>query len=414
MYHYFPNTVATYWMNSAVVHAASIGATLGDISNAAAPYKAFHDKHAAAFASAPPVSSDHEGAAQTVPPALVAVLQEGAPIWTTAWLETGKRIKAQGDKDLKLDRKLSAASKYRRAAALMTAVEWGMPKSAEKSGVFHAIRDLVKKRLELEDVSFEAVTIPYDGKALDGWYFPGCGAAIPKPTLLAYNGFHSSMDWYVQTGAVEAITRRGVNILVFDHPGAGTARHVHGLPLNPETEHSASAALDWLESRSDVNADHLGVIGASFGGYYAIRAAAYEKRFKYAYCWGGWYYWPPEEIFEGGNPDAACSSSIEMADLEDLFWITGTATKRELYDLVTRFHLKDVCPDVTCPVFIIHGEDDAQLTPWHAEQVIERCMNAPRKELHMVRKGEGGTMHCHVDSLIGPLNLLADRVAETL
>lgn len=414
MFHYFPNTVATYWMNSAVVHACSIGATLGDVSDAARPYQAFYDKHADLFDAAPQVVIEGDGADQSIPPALIDVLTEGRSLWTESWLDVGFALQRQGDDDLAKGRSLSAAAKYRRAAALMTAVEWGMSKSQRKTDVFKTIRDLVKRRMDLEGVNVESVQISYQDKMLDGWFFKGHSDAQEMPTILAYNGYHSSMDWYVQTGAVAALTKRGVNILVFDHPGAGTARHIHGLPLDPETEKSASVAIDFLLRRGDVTPDRIGVLGASFGGYYAIRAAAYEKRLSYAYCWGGWYYWPPEEIFEGGDPNAEARMTIEMSELDELFWITGTDTRQALYDIVTRFHLRDVCPEVTCPIYIIHGEDDAQLTPWHAEQVIERSVNAPKRDLHMVRQGEGGTMHCHIDSLDGPLNLLCDTITETL
>ncbi|MEM6650806.1 MAG: alpha/beta fold hydrolase, partial [Pseudomonadota bacterium] len=272
----------------------------------------------------------------------------------------------------------------------------------------------VTRCLDLGGVKYEKLSLPYRDQTLDAWFFKASDSEEKCPTIIAYNGFHSSMDWYVQTGMTKHLTDRGVNVLVFDHPGTGTARHHKDIHMTPFTEKSAKVAVDYLESRSDVDAARIGVLGASFGGYYAVRAAAFEKRFAYAYCWGGWYYWPPEEIFKDGDPDAETSSSIEMANLEDLFWVTGTKTRHELYDAITSFHLEKVCPEVTTPLYIIHGEDDAQLTPWHAEEVIKRAVNAPYKELHIVREGEGGTQHCHIDNFDSPVHLLADKIADTL
>lgn len=416
MFEYFPQSVATYWLNKAVVHATSIGATLGDVNVAAQPYREYYLTHRTLFETAPTVSSDHDGAAQSVPAALVGILKAGASIWTDSWLAAAENLIDQGKENIDAGHDLAAGNKFRRAAALMTAVEWSMNRGDRKTEVFLTIRDLVRQSLDLANARYEDVKVPFANQELDAWFFKSDISVgnDERPTLLAYNGFHSSMDWYVQTRFVENCTRRGVNVLVFDHPGSGAARHLRGLPLTPYTEQSAGAAVDYLQSRNDVCADRIGVLGVSFGGYHAIRAVAYETRLAYAYCWGGWYYWPPEEVFAGGDPDAEAGSSIEMADLEDLYWITGTNSKRSLYEVVTSFHLKDVCPDVRRPIFVMHGENDAQVTSWHAHQLIEKCVNAPAKELKIIHAGEGGTQHCHTDNLDTPLHLLCDKIADTL
>jgi len=53
----------------------------------------------------------------------------------------------------------------------------------------------------------------------------------------------------------------------------------------PDTEKAAAASVDYLETRSDVDSKRIGMMAVSLGGYYAPRAAAFEKRFKCAIAW---------------------------------------------------------------------------------------------------------------------------------
>lgn len=76
--------------------------------------------------------------------------------------------------------------------------------------------------------SWRRVEIPYEGIALDGYFFPAEGDG-PHPTLLAYGGFDSTLEEPYFTAAAPAL-RRGWNCLAFEGPGQGAALRRHGLP----------------------------------------------------------------------------------------------------------------------------------------------------------------------------------------
>jgi dienelactone hydrolase len=63
----------------------------------------------------------------------------------------------------------------------------------------------------------------------------------------------------------------------------GAIYAAHAPPAGPTDNHDpeawASAAVDWLETREDVDDGRIGIVGWSLGGYYAPRAAAFEERF---------------------------------------------------------------------------------------------------------------------------------------
>ena len=49
--------------------------------------------------------------------------------------------------------------------------------------------------------------------------------------------------------------------------------------------------LDWVESRSDLDPVRIGLWGVSLGGYYAPRAAAFDKRVKACISLSGPFDW---------------------------------------------------------------------------------------------------------------------------
>ena len=49
--------------------------------------------------------------------------------------------------------------------------------------------------------------------------------------------------------------------------------------------------VDWIETRSDLDAARIGLWGVSLGGYYAPRAVAFEKRIKACIALSGPYDW---------------------------------------------------------------------------------------------------------------------------
>jgi pimeloyl-ACP methyl ester carboxylesterase len=63
------------------------------------------------------------------------------------------------------------------------------------------------------------------------------------------------------------------------------------MPIRPDYEATAAAAIDYLTARGDVDADRIGVNGASLGGYYAARVAAHEPRVKATVANCGPYDW---------------------------------------------------------------------------------------------------------------------------
>ena len=63
---------------------------------------------------------------------------------------------------------------------------------------------------------------------------------------------------------------RGLATIAIDGPGQGESEYE--LPIEPAYEKVATAAVDFLKARSDIDSDRIGLFGVSLGGYYAASA----------------------------------------------------------------------------------------------------------------------------------------------
>jgi dienelactone hydrolase len=121
----------------------------------------------------------------------------------------------------------------------------------------------------------ERLEIPYGLHRLAGILRLPPGVAKP-PVVVLVPGLDSVKEELQPTA--DQFLRRGLATLAIDGPGQGEAEYE--LPIEPAYERPVAAVLDWLESRDDLDATRAGLYGISLGGYYALRAAAHEKRLK--------------------------------------------------------------------------------------------------------------------------------------
>ena len=104
-------------------------------------------------------------------------------------------------------------------------------------------------------------------------------------------------------------------------PGSGGALRLNRLPALLEAEKPAAACIDYLETRSDVDRSRIGILAASLGGYYAPRAAAFEKRLACCAVSGAFY--DAEEVLRM-QAQRGKAYARSVPDVEDqMKWVTG-------------------------------------------------------------------------------------------
>ena len=116
-----------------------------------------------------------------------------------------------------------------------------------------------------EDVSFETS----DGLTLRGWYVPSKNGAA----VISFPGRAGSQK------PARMLARHGYGVLVFDRRGEGES---DGEPntFGWSGDRDAKAAVDYLQTRSDLDPERIGAIGQSVGGEMLIEAAAEDRDLK--------------------------------------------------------------------------------------------------------------------------------------
>ncbi|MDA1000621.1 MAG: prolyl oligopeptidase family serine peptidase [bacterium] len=338
---------------------------------------------------------------------------QGPERWYQAWTVCGERFARMGRADLEQGRPLSAGRKFMRAAVAHfyanRLISHRDPRNLEayKKGL-----DTFKLYLEKSGEQAELIEVPYKDTTLPSVFSraPGEGR---KPCMVHFGGFDSIKEATYITNA-ETFRRRGISVLYVDHPGVGGALRLRGLAAFPETEVPAGAAVDYLEGRDDVDADRIGMIAQSLGGYYGTRAAAFEKRFKCCIAWGA--LWDFEELAwklikkAGGTGDAPSVTDFT----EHLLWVFGKDTVEEAMKVAAGCKLEGVIGKLTVPYLVQHGGNDRQVPLAHARKSVEGAVNSPRAEIKIFSIEEGACEHCNFDDREIANDYMADFAAEVL
>lgn len=205
----------------------------------------------------------------------------------------------------------------------------------------------------------ERVEIPYEGTRLYGILRKPRGAAKP-PIVVMCMGLDSAKE---EMDAYESIfLARGMATLAFDGPGQGEAEY--DLRIRGDYEVPVRSVFDWLETRADVDANRAGLWGVSLGGYYAPRAAAFEKRVKACIALSGPYDWIEDW------------SQLNELTREAFRVRAKCATQDAARDYGANLTLKGVAQQITCPLFIVAGKLD-RIVPWQDGEQLAREAKGP-------------------------------------
>jgi fermentation-respiration switch protein FrsA (DUF1100 family) len=137
----------------------------------------------------------------------------------------------------------------------------------------------------------------------------------------------------------------------------------------------------------------------SFGGYYAARAAAFEKRLSACAIFG-----------------ALCDG----VDLYDTYppirnqwrWLTGAKDLDDARARLKAFSLDGVVDKISCPPLVVHGEDDHLVPARHAQRTYDEART--EKRLILYKPGEPGSIHCSYNGFPYTIPALLDWLAERL
>ena len=375
MFEYFPGN---YWWSAMVMNSLGMGGEISEIDRFCEPLKE--------IAGTRELMGTDDGS-------------KGAA-WVSAWRDLSNHLERLAAADAGKGLRAGASRKYLRSAAYAFVGEVIAPHDRpEKLEIYTDAQRQFREGMALSREPIEYVEVPFEDTTLPALFIPASGADRPTPCMIHFDGSHDVKEVsYLRHR--RGLAERGISMLIVDHPGTGEALRLQKLYARPDIEVTATACVDYLEGRDDVDPDAIGILAQSMGGYYAPRSAAFEKRLKVCVVWGA--------IWDIGQLVEDKGMTLEPRE----FPLYGLSTLEEIRERVKEFSLEGgIMERVECPVLVFHGENDRQCPLWTAERTYERATGASRRELRVFTREEGGTEHCQGDIMSMATDFIHDWLA---
>jgi dipeptidyl aminopeptidase/acylaminoacyl peptidase len=136
---------------------------------------------------------------------------------------------------------------------------------------------------------------------------------------------------------------------------------------------AAKAVIDYAAARPDLDSARIGVWGVSLGGYYAPRAAAFDRRISACIALAGPFDWA--EAWDG----------LPELTREAFRVRSHCATLDQAKRHAARLSLNGVAERIACPIFIVTGKLD-RVIPWQHAERLANAVSGPA-ELMIVEDG---------------------------
>ena len=290
--------------------------------------------------------------------------------WLPAWVENGSSFAERAREAEAAGRARTAGELWNQAALSYHFAKfvWMLDMQRYEEATHLAV-DALRKAHSLLDPTAERIEIPFEGgKRLVGNLRRPRDGSSRAPLVLLFPGLDSTKEEFF--GWENVFLSRGLATFSLDGPGQGET----GLTTSiyPNYEVAATATIDALQSRKDVDPDRIGAAGVSLGGYYAPRAAAYEKRIKA--CVG----------ISGPFDFASNWDGMPQQTRETVCHHTGAATMEEGREKAGELNLYDAAKRIEQPFLAITGRND-RLIPW--EQTQRQAEEAPGGEFVLYDDG---------------------------
>jgi dipeptidyl aminopeptidase/acylaminoacyl peptidase len=217
--------------------------------------------------------------------------------------------------------------------------------NSEKQFLYERMSACYDRIIELSPYPIERVEVPWEGVTLAGLLHlvPGLDKA---PTVIFLPGMDMTKEAFPDPEN-NPFLKRGMHVLSFDGPGQGISNLRKIRVTDDNYERAASAALDYLANRPEVDAERLAVSGFSMGSYWGMRLAAIDPRVKAvataAACYGS-----KQAIFEEASPR-----------FKQMFmYMAGIHHEPTFDEMAEKMHLYDHASRISCPTLQVVGEYD--------------------------------------------------------
>ena len=338
--------------------------------------------------------------------------------WVRAFAALADRVEARGDACATAGHGVSARDHYLRASTYHRTAEYyaeGDPERMAELG--RRAKRCFERGAVLFDPPIELLSIPFEGGMLPGYFVaPRAGTRRddgPGGTVVVLGGFDSSAEeLYFQLGAPGAA--RGWQVVVFDGPGqAGAMRDNPSFTFRPDYEVPIGAVFDALAERDDVDVERLVLVGLGFGGYFAARAAAFDRRVRalvvdspimdlsrYLEAMIGPAAFRMRQDIRPVDIAGIPDDLLPQQMLWGIFAVCrrfGVGSLHAWKSLLEGYRLGPAVADIACPVLGLVGDREGAEVLAQAEGFIAQV--AGPATLHRFTVDDGADAHCQANNL---------------
>jgi dienelactone hydrolase len=319
--------------------------------------------------------------------------------WYSAWSGFAERLVERANEVLRDRHPVSARGSYLRASEYF-----------RQAFFFHRSDLKGEKLLTAYGASVDAFhsalgLLDEDARVLSGdlsgYLFSPTGNR-PYPTILHIGGYDGTAEELY--ASVYPALSRGYAFAAIDGPGQGSVLYERSVPMRPDWENVIPGTFEALTALPEVDAARVILVGRSFGGFLAPRAAAGEPRLAAMIVDPGQLdlgaaavrrLGPLAELVGDPSREAEFESLLEDAGmkalLEPRMATHGVDSVRTYFSEMMRYTNADAVSRITCPSFVTDNETD-KVSTGQGRELFDR-LTCP-KEFRLFTKEEGAEGHC--------------------
>ncbi|HEX2546563.1 MAG TPA: alpha/beta fold hydrolase [Ramlibacter sp.] len=278
--------------------------------------------------------------------------------WGTYWGGLGDEVMQVAEARARAGDQAAACALFQKASGLYFMGRFPYASHAAKQRCAVAERKAYLAGSRSWEQPIERVAVPFAGAAGEGSEVVllvrrPTGVQRP-PVVLMWGGVDACKEQ--MTAASDAFLRQGVATVAMDNAGTGESP-VKGVP---DAERQFVTAMDWIREQGDWQGERIGLLGRSFGGYWATKLAhLLPQRIAGAVNWGGGahHMFQPEWVQASRYPDSYLMDLVETRSA-----MLGAKDDAEYVAFFGRLSLLDQgLLDRPCaPLLLVNGKEDRQ------------------------------------------------------
>ncbi len=276
--------------------------------------------------------------------------------WAAAWGAAADRFVAQAQDATD---PASERAAWLQAYWMAFLGRYPTPNHPAKLASYDRAREYFQKAAALDDPPVELHSVPFEGRDGEGnevqFYLARPARADgPVPVVLVWAGIDT---WKEEMGRLTSLLRgRGMAVVAVDMPGTGQSPVL----ASTDAERQYTPLFDWLDQRDDLDCERRGVIGGSFGGYWAMKLAyTHRDRIRAAVNWGGGVHITFTREWQEQSRNASSYLMDLMAARARLF---GGTTFEDYVARCPELSLLDqgLLDQPSASILLVNGRDDVQ------------------------------------------------------